>query len=79
LIYSTHPFIFGRRHEETVGETLRGYFHDGGSGVSGQYLDAVEEAAMHDPSTMFRGRSEGGEAFGVRKPAAALRSQPAGE
>ncbi|MDH4477600.1 MAG: antitoxin VapB family protein [Verrucomicrobiaceae bacterium] len=32
-----------------TGETLRDYFRNGGSGVSGTYLDAVEEAAKHDP------------------------------
>jgi hypothetical protein len=32
-----------------TGEALRSYFHNGGSGVSGKYLDAVEEAAKHDP------------------------------
>ncbi len=31
-----------------TGEALRGYFHNGGSGVIGKYLDAVEEAAKHD-------------------------------
>jgi len=29
--------------------SLREYFHQGGSGISDRYLDAVEEAAKHDP------------------------------
>lgn len=32
-----------------TGETLLQYFRKGGSGVSGKYLDAVEDAAKHDP------------------------------
>lgn len=32
-----------------MGSTLREYFRRGGSGVSDKYLDAVEEAALHDP------------------------------
>lgn len=32
-----------------TGEGLLDYFHKGGSGVSGRYLDAVEESAKHDP------------------------------
>ena len=32
-----------------TGEDLRSYLHSGGSGVSERYLDAVEEAAQHDP------------------------------
>lgn len=32
-----------------TGATLRDYFQHGGSGVSEKYLDAVEEAAQHDP------------------------------
>ncbi len=32
-----------------TGETLRSFFHSGGSGVSEKYLDLVEEAAKHDP------------------------------
>lgn len=32
-----------------TGEALRDYFHKGGSGVTETYLDAVEEAAKHDP------------------------------
>jgi len=32
-----------------TGESLLYYFRNGGSGASGQYLDAVEEAAKHDP------------------------------
>lgn len=32
-----------------TGETLREYYRNGGSGVSDKYLDAVEEAAKHDP------------------------------
>lgn len=31
------------------GEMLRDYFRNGGSRVSEKYLDAVEEAAKHDP------------------------------
>ncbi len=30
------------------GQMLRGYFQNGGSGVSEKYLDSVEEAAKHD-------------------------------
>lgn len=32
-----------------TGEVLLQYYRKGGSGVSGKYLDAVEEAAKHDP------------------------------
>lgn len=32
-----------------TGASLRDYFRRGGSGVSAKYLDAVEEAADHDP------------------------------
>ncbi|MES2469957.1 MAG: antitoxin VapB family protein [Verrucomicrobiota bacterium] len=32
-----------------TGETLLQYYRKGGSGVSGKYLDAVEEAAKQDP------------------------------
>ncbi len=32
-----------------TGEALRSYFHEGASGVSHKYLDAVEEAIKHDP------------------------------
>ncbi len=32
-----------------TGEALRNYYRNGGSGVSSKYLDAVEEAAKHDP------------------------------
>ena len=32
-----------------TGETLLQYYRDGGSGVSGKYLDEVEKAAQHDP------------------------------
>ena len=32
-----------------TGEFLLNYFHNGGSDVSGKYLDAVEEATKHDP------------------------------
>lgn len=32
-----------------TGETLRAYLRAGGSGVSEDYLDSVEEAAKHDP------------------------------
>ena len=32
-----------------TGEALLQYYRKGGSGVSGKYLDAVEEAAKHDP------------------------------
>ncbi len=32
-----------------IGEDLRDYLRAGGSGVKGDYLDAVEEAAKHDP------------------------------
>ena len=32
-----------------TGESLLNYFHNGGSGTSDKYLDAVEEAAKHDP------------------------------
>ena len=32
-----------------TGEALLQYFRKRGSGVSGKYLDAVEEAAKHDP------------------------------
>lgn len=32
-----------------TGEALRDYLRNGGSGVSDKYLDAVEEAAKHDP------------------------------
>ena len=32
-----------------TGETLLQYYRKGGSDVSGKYLDAVEEAAKHDP------------------------------
>ena len=32
-----------------TGTTLREYYSNGGSGVSGKYLDSVEEAAKHDP------------------------------
>ena len=32
-----------------TGETLLQYYRKGGSGVSRKYLDAVEEAAKHDP------------------------------
>lgn len=31
-----------------TGAGLREHFRNGGSGVSGKYLDAVEEAAAHD-------------------------------
>ncbi len=36
-------------HAPLTGENLRAYLRSGGSGVSGRYLDAVEEAAKHDP------------------------------
>ena len=32
-----------------TGTALRHYFRNGGSGISEKYLDAVEEAAKHDP------------------------------
>lgn len=32
-----------------TGERLRAYLSSGGSGVSEGYLDAVEQAARHDP------------------------------
>lgn len=32
-----------------TGAALREYFQSGGSGVSEKYLDAVEDAAKHDP------------------------------
>lgn len=32
-----------------TGSALRDHFQKGGSGVSEKYLDAVEEAAKHDP------------------------------
>ena len=32
-----------------TGEALIHYFRNGGSGTSDKYLDAVEEAAIHDP------------------------------
>jgi hypothetical protein len=32
-----------------TGETLLAYYNAGGSGVSLQYLDAVEKAITHDP------------------------------
>ncbi|MFZ4703988.1 MAG: antitoxin VapB family protein [Candidatus Methylumidiphilus sp.] len=32
-----------------TGTMLRDYFREGGSGVSGKYLDAVEAASKHDP------------------------------
>ena len=32
-----------------TGAALREYFRNGGSGISEKYLDAVEEAAKHDP------------------------------
>ena len=32
-----------------TGADLRDYFRKGGSGISEKYLDAVEEAAKHDP------------------------------
>lgn len=32
-----------------TGEALSEYFRNGGSGTSDKYLDAVEEAANHDP------------------------------
>ena len=32
-----------------TGTILREYYRNGGSGVSGKYLDSVEEAAKHDP------------------------------
>ena len=32
-----------------TGEALCRYFNSGGSRVRGKYLDAVEEAAKHDP------------------------------
>ena len=32
-----------------TGESLLNYFRNGGSGTSDKYLDAVEEAAKHDP------------------------------
>lgn len=32
-----------------TGAALRDYLRNGGSGVSDKYLDAVEEAAKHDP------------------------------
>ncbi len=32
-----------------TGENLQTYLRSGGSGVSERYLDAVEEAAKHDP------------------------------
>ena len=41
---SEHPSV-----NHVTGETLRGYFQNGGSGVSGKYLDSVGEAATHDP------------------------------
>ena len=31
------------------GAALRDYYHKGGSGISDRYLDAVEQAAQHDP------------------------------
>jgi hypothetical protein len=33
-----------------TGAALRAYYRAGGSGVSEQYLDSVEEAARHDPA-----------------------------
>ncbi len=36
------------RDSPPTGEDLREWFRGGGSGVSGQYLDAVEEAARND-------------------------------
>ncbi|MBE2180668.1 MAG: antitoxin VapB family protein [Chthoniobacterales bacterium] len=36
-------------HTPATGSALREHFHRGGSGVSGKYLDALEEAAAHDP------------------------------
>ena len=30
-------------------QSLRDYFHNGGSGISTKYLDTVEEVAKHDP------------------------------
>lgn len=33
-----------------TGDTLRSYYHNDGSGISDKYLDAVEEAARHDPA-----------------------------
>ncbi len=32
-----------------TGEVLLQYYRNGGSGVSGKYLDSVEEATRHDP------------------------------
>ena len=32
-----------------TGESLLNYFRNGGSGISNKYLNAVEEAAKHDP------------------------------
>ena len=32
-----------------TGEGLLQHFHNGGSGISDKYLDAVEKAAQHDP------------------------------
>ena len=32
-----------------TGEGLIQHFHNGGSGISDKYLDAVEKAAHHDP------------------------------
>ncbi len=32
-----------------TGENIRNHLRSGGSGVSERYLDAVEEAAKHDP------------------------------
>jgi hypothetical protein len=33
----------------STGADLRNFYHKGGSGISDKYLDAVEEAAAHDP------------------------------
>ncbi len=35
--------------EPVTGAGLRGYYRSGGSGVAEGYLDAVAEAAKHDP------------------------------
>ena len=36
-------------HAPLTGENLRAYLRSGGSGVSDRYINAVEEAAKHDP------------------------------